>query len=391
MTPTTAATAPATPPAPAPAAESVFVRIPALAAKYGAVNLAQGVFDHGPDRALLDALAALGDGTEHQYAPSAGHPLLRAALAGYLRLHEGTPVDPDTEVTVTVGATEALHCVIGALVSPGDEVVLVEPAYEQYAPAVHSAGGTTRALRLAGPDDRIDAGALARVVTPATRAVIVNTPWNPLGRSLDADEWRAVADLTRRGIVIVSDETYEHLNLDGTPHTGVLAAVADPELRVKISSVSKSFAATGWRIGWAVAGPELTRRIRAVHQFVTFCPPTPLQIAVAAVLEAPGTPAVLERRARDLRARVDGFVADLRAMGLPATAPGNGFFVLADVGEDAERWCDRTIAEARVAALPMSVFYADPPAAMATTVRFAVCKRQETLDEAVRRLRRHLT
>ncbi|MEV6206139.1 aminotransferase class I/II-fold pyridoxal phosphate-dependent enzyme [Kitasatospora sp. NPDC051914] len=382
MTPTAAA---------APAAESVFVRIPALAARHGAVNLAQGVFDHGPDQALLAALAALGSGLEHQYAPSAGHPLLRSALAGRLRLLEGVAVDPDTEVTVTVGATEALHCVIGALVGPGDEVVLVEPAYEQYAPAVRSAGGTTRALRLTGPGDRIDAAALAAVVTPATRAIVVNSPWNPLGRGLGAEEWRAVADLTRRGVVVVSDETYEDLNLDGSPHTGVLGAVADPELRVKISSVSKSFAATGWRVGWTVAGPELTRRIRAVHQFVTFCPPTPLQIAVASVLGAPDTPEVLARRARDLRARVDGFVSALHGLGLPATAPANGFFVLADVGEDAERWCDRTIVEARVAALPMSVFYSEPVPPMASVVRFAVCKRQETLDEAVRRLRSHHT
>lgn len=373
-------------------AESVFVRIPAAAARYGAVNLAQGVFDHGPEETLLAALAAVGTGPEHQYAPSAGHPALRAALARHLARYDAVEVDPDTEITVTVGATEALHCTVAALVGPGDEVILVEPAYEQYAPAVRSAGGTTRALRLTSAEDRIDAAALAACVTPATRAIIVNTPWNPLGRSLDAAEWQAIADLARRhGVVVVSDETYEHLNWGGEPHHGVLQAVDDPELRVKISSVSKTFAATGWRVGWAAAGPELTRRIRAVHQFITFCPPTPLQVAVAALLDEPGTAQVLRRRAGELGERVGAFVTALRDLGLPATAPGNGFFVVADVGEDAEAWCDRLIVDAGVAALPMSVFYSGPVPEMAGAVRFATCKRPETLAEAVRRLRSYLT
>ncbi|MDG9704174.1 aminotransferase class I/II-fold pyridoxal phosphate-dependent enzyme [Streptomyces sp. DH37] len=368
--------------------ESVFVRIPALAARHGAVNLAQGVFDHGPEEALLSALAGVGGGPEHQYAPSPGHPALRAALARHIHRHDGVTVDPDGEVTVTVGATEALHCAITALVRSGDEVILVEPAYEQYAPAVRSAGGTTRALRLSSAGERVTAEALEALVTPATRAIVVNSPWNPLGRGLDPDEWRAVADLAaRHGVVVVSDETYEHLNLDGAPHHGVLEAVHDPELRVKVSSVSKTFAATGWRIGWAVAGPELTRRIRAVHQFLTFCPSTPMQLATATVLDAPDTPAMLERRARELGERVGGFAAELCDVGLSATAPDCGFFVLADVGEDAERWCDRMIVDAGVAALPMSVFYSEPVAEMVSVVRFAACKRPETLAEAIRRLR----
>lgn len=383
MEPTAAGTQPAA------VAESVFVRIPAAAARHGAVNLAQGVFDHGPDPLLLAALGDVGGGTEHQYAPSAGHPALRAALHRHIRRYDGTAVDPDSEITVTVGATEALHCVVAALVGPGDEVVIVEPAYEQYAPAVRAAGGTVRALRLTSASDRIDAAALDACVTAATRAIIVNSPWNPLGRGLDEAEWDAVAELAGRGVVVVSDETYEHLNLDGAPHRSVLRAVRDPELRVKISSVSKTFAATGWRVGWAVAGPGLTRRIRAVHQYVTFCPPTPLQLAVAAALDAPETGAVLDRRARDLGGRVSAFAAALTGLGLAATAPGKGFFVLADVGQDAERWCDRTIADARVAALPVSVFYSAPVPAVACVVRFAVCKRQETLDEAVGRLRNH--
>ncbi|KAF4409543.1 MULTISPECIES: pyridoxal phosphate-dependent aminotransferase [Streptomyces] len=377
----------AAPAAGAAVTESVFVRIPALAARHGAVNLAQGVFDHGPEPVLLDALAAVGGGVEHQYAPSPGHPRLRAALARHVERHDGAAVRPDEEITVTVGATEALHCAITALVRPGSEVLLVEPAYEQYAPVVRSAGGVPRALRLRSARERVTAEELEALVTPATRAIVVNTPWNPLGRALDEQEWRAVAGLAERhGIVVVSDEPYEHLSLDGSPHRGVLAAVPDPELRIKISSVSKTFAATGWRIGWAVAGPELTRRIRAVHQFLTFCPPTPLQLATAAVLDDPGTGGVLERRARELGEKVRGFAADLRGLGLPAETPDCGFFVLADVGEDAEDWCHRMITDAGVAGLPMSVFYSEPVAGTGSIVRFAACKRQETLTEAVRRL-----
>jgi len=252
----------------------MFVRIPALAAQHGAVNLAQGVFDYGPPAELLDALVKAGSNPlVHQYMPSAGLPSLRSAVAA------GIGADPDTEVTITAGATEALHCTMSALLRPGDEAVIVEPAYEQYAPAIVAAGATAVPLRLSSLDTSF-ADLLPTVCTARTRVIVVNTPWNPLGRSLSSSEWTALASLAQRaGIVVVSDETYEHL-VPGQ-HRSVLDVIADPELRVKISSVSKSLAATGWRVGWAVAGPGLTRRIRAVHQYVTFCPAVPLQHAVA--------------------------------------------------------------------------------------------------------------
>jgi aspartate/methionine/tyrosine aminotransferase len=372
------------------ATQSVFVRIPAAALRYGAVNLAQGVFDHGPETALLDALARVGGGTEHQYTPSAGHPLLRDAVARHVEHYDGTPVDPEREVTITAGATEGLHCVITALVGLGDEAIIVEPAYEQYAPVVRSTGARVTPIRLASPRDRIGATDLAALIGPDTRAIIVNTPWNPLGRCLEGSEWEALAGVARQhGIVIVSDETYEHLNFDGVARPGVLHSVEDPELRVKVSSASKTFAATGWRVGWVVAGPKLTRRIRAVHQFVTFCPAAPLQLAVADVLSQPGLDTVLRGRAVELGRCVHRFVTDIDQLGLDPVFPDNGFFVLADVGEDAEHWCDRMIAEAGVAALPVSVFYSQPVPEMASVVRFAVCKLPATLDEAVRRLRAH--
>lgn len=371
--------------------DSVFVRLPAAAARHGAINLAQGVFDHGPSPFVLQALARVGAGTEHQYAPSAGHPVLRAALAAHLQRHDGVSAEPDTEITVTGGATEALHCTLTALVGPGDEAIVVEPAYEQYVPVVRSAGGTVRPIRLMTTDDRLDAARLEAAVTPRTKAIVVNSPWNPFGRSLDVAEWQAVAQVaTRHRVVVVSDETYEHLVLDGGQHHGVLQAVADPELRVKISSASKTLAVTGWRIGWAVSGPELTQRIRLVHQFVLFCPATPLQLAVAAALENPAFPEVIADTVAALGRRIRNFVDVLADLGLTTRMPDSAFFVLADVAEDATGWCDRMIVDQGVAGLPLSVFYSEPTPEVATIVRFALCKQDSTLTEACRRLRARL-
>jgi len=371
--------------------ESVFVRIPAAAARHGAINLAQGVFDHGPAEALLDALAAVGGGREHQYSPSSGHPALRSALAAHTRRHAGVACDADAEVTVTAGATEALYCALFALLGPGDEALLVEPAYESYAPVVAATGAAVRRVRPPGPDARIDAELLAAAVTPATRVLVVNSPWNPLGRSFGPQEWRAVAEVAARyGLTVVSDETYEHLTLDGTPHPGVLSLVEDPERRVKVSSISKTLAATGWRVGWAIAGPELTRRIRSVHQFLTFCPATPLQLAAARVIDSPAFPGLVAARSAELARVVGDFCARLTAAGLRAPVPESGFYVVCDVGEDAEAWCERAIAEGGVAALPLTAFYAEPDARARTRVRFALCKREDTLREAALRLERHL-
>lgn len=368
--------------------ESVFVTVTRAAAQNGALNLAQGVFDHGPPQAILDALAAVGSGTEHQYGPAAGHPLLRAALARSIATFDGTAADPDTEITVTAGATEAIFCVLTALLHDGGEVILLEPAYEQYRPVVEAAGGTVRTVTLPTPDTRLDPDQLRTVCGPRTRAIVVNSPWNPWGRVLDPTEWAAVAEIAEEfGIVVVSDETYEHLMLDGTPHHGVLEAVADPELRVKISSASKTFAVTGWRIGWAVAGPGLTRRIRALHQFVTFCPAVPLQIAVASVLDASDFLAVRQDIVSGIRERVHRFTASLTELGLTTYTPQAAFYITADVGTDAHAWCLHMMRDNGVAALPIVAFFARPPTNTNSLVRFAACKSLSTLDDAVRRLR----
>ncbi|NUT96997.1 MAG: pyridoxal phosphate-dependent aminotransferase [Saccharothrix sp.] len=213
----------------------------------------------------------------------------------------------------------------------------------------------------------------------------MNSPWNPLGRVLSDDEWDALAELaSSRGIVVVSDETYEQL-LESPPR-GVLDVVPDPELRVKISSVSKSLAATGWRIGWAVAGPGLTRRIRAVHQYVTFCPAVPLQVAAASVLGSSGVDGVTGAVAAGLHERARWFADALNGIGIAAKPAASPFYLLADVGEPAAEWCDRVVVDGGVAALPLSVFYSAAVPEVDRWVRFAVCKRRETLEEAATRL-----
>ena len=371
--------------------ESVFVRLAREARERGAVNLAQGTFDHGPEPTLLAALETVlrddTSGAAHQYSPSPGDLALREAIAAQVRRCDAVSLDPDTEITVTAGASEALHCTVAALVrTPGDEVIVVEPAYEQYEPVIVRAGGVCRRVTLSGPTDRIDAERLAAVTTTRTRAIIVNTPWNPFGRCLDDEEWQVLDHLAQRhGVVVVSDEPYEHLAPAGT-FRSVLDAISDPTLRVKVSSISKTLAATGWRVGWVACDASLSARIRAVHQFVTFAAPTPLQVATAAVLADPATPTLLRRRADDVAASVDRYVDSLSALGLDVHRPQCGFFVLADVGVPAAQWAHQTIREARVATLPIDAFYQDTPQPMTTTVRFALCKRSETLTESLRRL-----
>lgn len=369
--------------------ESIFITLSRKAAEHGSLNLAQGVFDHGPPTAVLDALSRIGGGVEHQYAPSAGHPVLRAALAGSIAELENTVVDPETEITVTAGATEAIFCALTALLTDGGEVVLLEPAYEQYRPVIEAAGGTIRSVALPTPESRLELAQLASVCGSRTKAIVVNSPWNPWGRALEESEWAAIAAISaEHGIVVVSDETYEHLMLDGTNHRGVLEAVADPELRIKISSASKTLAVTGWRIGWAVAGPGLTRRIRARHQFVTFCPAVPLQLAVADVLAGGGFPALKRNVSGDLRERVHEFTGALDGMGLRTYLPTATFYVVADVGADANDWCLRMLPDNGVAALPVAAFFAgDPPEATSRLVRFALCKSAPMLADAIARLR----
>jgi N-succinyldiaminopimelate aminotransferase len=362
---------------------SVFTAFTELAEARGAVNLSQGFPDFDPPAPLLAAAAAALSGGS-QYSAADGDPDLRAAVAAHQAEQYGQHWDPATEITVTVGATEAIWTVVQALVEPGDEVVLFEPYYDQYPPAVVAVGATPRVVPSSGfPDFRLDLDRLAAAIGPRTRLVVLNTPWNPVGRIATAAELRVLGELCQRyGVYVLADETYEHILFGGRAHRPVVSEPALADRTVTVSSVSKTFSATGWRVGWALAPAPLTEAVRRVHQFVTFTAPAPLQKAAAVMLRtgpefyAGLVAAYTERRDLLLRA--------LGGLDLEVREPEATYFVLTRVGGDETAYCHDLIERVGVAAIPASAFYPDPADGRGL-VRFAFCKRLDTLAAAAER------
>lgn len=352
----------------------------------GAINLAQGFPDFEPPERLVEAAAEAVAGGLHQYAPSVGDPVLRRAVAAHQQAHYGLAVDPDTEVTVTVGASEAITGTLLALIEPGDEVVLVEPYYDLYPYAVVAAGGVPRYLPTSFPDFRLDLDRLTDLVSDRTKVILVNTPGNPTGRLLGAEENRVLGELAERhGAYIVSDEVYEHLVYDGRQHRPVAADPVCRDRTITVSSVSKTFSATGWRIGWAVAPPPLSAALRSMHQFVTFTAPAPLQRAAGVMLESAATGDYYEQLVKDYTERRDLLVGHLRGTELEVSTPEGTYFAMTRCAGDDVAYVRDLIAERRVAAIPASAFFADPARGRGL-VRFAFCKRLETLRAACERL-----
>ncbi|MBX3355076.1 MAG: aminotransferase class I/II-fold pyridoxal phosphate-dependent enzyme [Phycisphaeraceae bacterium] len=374
----------------APFGESVFARISRMAVAHNAVNLGQGFpnFD-GPEFVKEAAIRAIREGFG-QYARSAGLPVANAAIAERWRESSGFAVDPDTEVTVTAGCTEAIAAAILGLVEPGDEVILVEPFYDSYAASVAMAGGVVRTVRLEPPDFSFPVEALRRAISPKTRLLLLNTPHNPTGRVLSAEELSAIADLAQRhDFIVISDEVYEKLVYEGT-HRSIATLPGMRERTVVLSSLGKTFSLTGWKIGWSIAPPHLTSAVRAAHQFLTFAAPTPLQRAAADALHAP--PEYYEQLRSDYFERRRVMLEELRSAGFEPFVPEGSYFVIADHRHfgfpDDERFCEHLITEVGVAAIPCSAFYAPP--AERGLVRFAFCKTPETMREAGARMRERL-
>lgn len=365
---------------------SIFSTVNEIAIEHKAVNLSQGSPDFAPPAALLDAAhEALRNG-HHQYPPSIGVPVLRNAVSTHAMACHGLAYDPDTEVTVTVGATEAIVSTIGALTEPGDEVVIVEPYYDLYPPAVVAAGCVPRYVPTTFPDFRLDTERLAAACGPRTRLIVLNTPWNPTGRVLSAEELRLVGELAERyDAYIVSDEAYEHLAYDG--HRPVASVPECRDRTVTISSASKTLSVTGWRVGWACAPAHLTNAVRRVHQFVTFAASAPLQHAVGAMLAGADESYYATLR-QEYAQRRDALLAYLHKTTLDVLTPEGTFFVLTRCAGDDVEFCMDLARTAGVAAIPASVFYSDR-ANGAGLVRFAFCKRLETLHQAGERLVRH--
>ncbi|WP_348787285.1 pyridoxal phosphate-dependent aminotransferase [Leifsonia sp. NPDC080035] len=368
---------------------TIFAEMSALAVRTGAINLGQGFPDEDGPAAVLDAAVAAIRGGDNQYPPGPGIPALRVAVAEHQRRFYGLELDPDREVLITAGATEAIAATLLALLEPGDEVVTFEPYYDEYGAVIALAGGVHRTVPLQLPDFRPDLQRLRETVSDRTRVILVNTPHNPTGAVLDREiltEIVALAD--RHGAIIVTDEVYEHLTF-GPAHIPIATLPGAAERTVTISSGGKTFNTTGWKVGWLTARPELVTAILAVKQFLTYVNGAPFQPAMAAGLALPDD--FFTGIAAALQHKRDVLSASLRAAGF-AVAPSEGtYFVVADAAPlghpDAVEFCRRLPELAGVVAVPLAAFCRDDYARRtASLVRFAFCKRVEVLDEAARRL-----
>jgi N-succinyldiaminopimelate aminotransferase len=376
-----------------PFGTTIFAEMSALAVRTGAVNLGQGFPDtDGPPEMLEAAAAALRSG-RNQYPPGPGIPELRAAVAGHQRRFWGLEYDPDGEVLVTAGATEAIAAAILALCEPGDEVVCFEPYYDSYAASIALAGATRRPVTLRpGPDGRyaFDPDALAAAFSPRTRLVLLNSPHNPTGKVFRPDELSMIADLCQRhDAFAVTDEVYEHLVYTDaeSPHVPLATLPGMRERTLRISSGGKTFSCTGWKIGWASGPPALVSATLRVKQFLTFVNGAPLQPAIAVALGLPDS--YYEEFRASLQARRDQLVAGLVDAGFTVLSPEGTYFVTTDItplgGKDGVEFCRGLPERCGVVAVPTQVFYDDATAGR-TLVRFAFCKRTEVLAEAVTRL-----
>ncbi|KSW21808.1 pyridoxal phosphate-dependent aminotransferase [Cellulomonas sp. B6] len=376
---------------------TVFAEMSALAARTGALNLGQGFPDvDGPApvaRAAADAILA----GVNQYPPGPGIAPLRAAVATHQRTRYGLAVDPETEVLVTTGATEALAAAVLALVSPGDEVLTLEPYYDSYAAVVALAGAThTTAPLRATPDGfRLDVEALAAAVTPRTRLLLLNSPHNPTGAVLRRDELAAVARLAvAHDLLVVTDEVYEHL-VFGVEHVPLATLPGMAGRTLTVSSSGKTFSFTGWKIGWVTGPAELVTAVRTVKQFLTYVSGAPFQPAVAHALTDPAALAWVDDLVASLTARRDLLGAGLRDAGFDVVRPDGTYFVLADAAPlgatDGVDFCRDLPARAGVVGVPVSAFTRPGTAAheaLRTWVRFTFVKRREVLEDAAERLRR---
>ena len=366
---------------------TVFAEMSALAQATGAINLGQGFPDEdGPPEVLEAAVEAIRGG-RNQYPPGIGVPELRQGIADHQKRFYGIDLDPDTQVLVTAGATEAITAAVISLCDRGDEVILFEPFYDSYKAAVAIAGARPVAVPLEPPDWTFDPERLAAAVTPNTRMILVNSPHNPTGTVLPADQIEAIARVcTTHDLIAVTDEVYEHLIFDGT-HLPLATLPGMAERTVTISSAGKTFSVTGWKVGWATGPPALVAAVRTVKQFLTYVNAGPFQPAVAAGLALPD--AYFAGAASALRERRDILCAGLEAAGMGVHRPAATYFVVADISplgeKDGREFCLDLPSRCGVVAVPASAFY-DDPAAPRPLVRFAFCKRLEVLEEAARRL-----
>ena len=367
---------------------TIFAEMSARAVTPGAINLGQGFPDEdGPPEVREAAIAAIRDG-HNQYAPGIGIPELRLGISAHQAKWYSLEYDPDTEVLVTAGATEAIAASLLALCEPGSEVVTFEPYYDSYAACIALAGARRRVVQLRTPNWTFDRDALVRAITPNTRVLLLNSPHNPTGKVFSVEELELIAELcVEHDLIAITDEVYEHLVFDGQ-HVPLATFPGMRERTVTISSGGKTFSCTGWKIGWICAPPDFVDAVKTVKQFLTYVPGGPFQYGIAAGLDLPGS--TFRRLAADLEEKRDRLSAGLADAGLRVFPSAGTYFVTADIqplGEmDGLAFCRALPERCGVVAVPSVVFYDDQDAGR-PLVRFACCKRLDVIDDAVARLK----
>ena len=375
---------------------TIFAEMSQLAVETGAINLGQGFPDtDGPAAILEAARRAIAEGRGNQYPPGPGIPQLRQAIAAHRARNYGLEYDPDREVLVTAGATEAIAAALLGLLEPGDEVIALEPYYDSYAACIAMAGARRVPVTLRPDGDRfvLDLDELRAAVTDRTRLLLINTPHNPTGTVLPREQLAAIAQLcVERDLLAVTDEVYEHLVFDGGEHVPLASFPGMRERTVSISSAGKTFSVTGWKVGWTCASPELTTAVRTAKQFLTYVSSGPFQYAVAEALALPAE--YFTSFNADLQAKRDLLAAALADAGFGVMRTQGTYFITADIrplglsgpeAADGEAFCRMLPHRAGVVAIPSQVFY-DHREQGAPYVRFAFCKRPEVIAEAAARL-----
>ena len=369
---------------------TIFAEMSALALSTGSVNLGQGFPDTDGPREVLDAAKAAIDSGLNQYPPGPGIPVLRQAIVDHQRRFWGLEYDPDSEVLVTAGCTEAIAaCMIG-LCDTGDEVVVLEPTYDSYQATIAMAGAVAKFVTLRPPAYDLDLDALRRAITPKTRVMLINTPHNPTGKVLTREELEGIARLAiEHDLVVVADEVYEHLVFDGLPHVSIATLPGMRERTLVLSSGGKTFNTTGWKIGWMCGPAALVTAARTAKQFLTYVSGGPFQAAIAVGLALPDS--YYEELANDLQIKRDRICAGLAEAGFDVYRPSGTYFVTVDIRPlrrdgDGMAFCRELPAACGVVGIPNVVFY-DNKAEGRHLVRFAFCKRHEVIDDAVARLK----
>jgi aspartate/methionine/tyrosine aminotransferase len=374
--------------------ESVIREMTRVNNQYDGINLAQGMPNFPPPRELVEAAHRALDGDFHQYAITWGTPRLRRAIAAKYQRFYGMQVDPERHVTVCCGSTETMLATLLAVLNPGDEVIIFEPFYENYGPGCIIAGAKPIWVPLEPPDFGFDPDRLARAVTPRTRAIVFNSPNNPSGKVFSRAELQQIADVClAHDLLAITDEIYEHIVFDGAGHTPIATLPGMADRTITISGISKSYSVTGWRVGYAVASPELSLGIRRAHDFITVGAPHPLQEAAVTALEFPDSYYTYLRES--YQARRDLLFEQVEAAGFIAWKPRGAYYILTDATHFMKRYdCpDDTafamhlIKEVGVATVPGSSFYAHPELGR-TKIRFCFPKTDDMLIEAGRRLQK---